>query len=194
MTHATTIRRERKPLAPVRVEAELVAYAATGFGVVRLTTEGGEPTPYAIHATHDGGRLVRVALSRPDGPDATKTILCDHDGERWHCTCEDATYRPGRPGGCKHVVALRQLEQRLAPPPAEDQGEAREGRRCVLEAVRNALERDDVAGALELLDAALAAEDDCTCAEADGLPWDLDAPIPFELVDVVPFPTPRPAF
>jgi hypothetical protein len=25
----------------------------------------------------------------------------------WTCDCPDATYNPGRPGGCKHVAALR---------------------------------------------------------------------------------------
>jgi hypothetical protein len=27
--------------------------------------------------------------------------------ERWTCDCPDATFHPERPGGCKHVVALR---------------------------------------------------------------------------------------
>ena len=31
----------------------------------------------------------------------------DIDAQTWQCDCEDATYRPNRPGGCKHVRALR---------------------------------------------------------------------------------------
>jgi hypothetical protein len=27
--------------------------------------------------------------------------------ERWTCDCPDATFHPERPGGCKHVAALR---------------------------------------------------------------------------------------
>jgi hypothetical protein len=29
------------------------------------------------------------------------------DGELWVCDCPDATYRSERPGGCKHVAALK---------------------------------------------------------------------------------------
>lgn len=29
------------------------------------------------------------------------------DREFWVCDCPDATYRSERPGGCKHVAALR---------------------------------------------------------------------------------------
>jgi hypothetical protein len=29
------------------------------------------------------------------------------EGESWTCDCPDATFHPERPGGCKHVAALR---------------------------------------------------------------------------------------
>jgi hypothetical protein len=31
----------------------------------------------------------------------------DIDAEFWVCDCPDATYRSERPGGCKHVAALK---------------------------------------------------------------------------------------
>jgi hypothetical protein len=37
--------------------------------------------------------------------------LYDVDCEQawgWQCDCPDATFRPERPGGCKHVRALRE--------------------------------------------------------------------------------------
>jgi hypothetical protein len=32
----------------------------------------------------------------------------------WTCDCPDATYQPERPGGCKHVKALRAALAALA--------------------------------------------------------------------------------
>ena len=31
----------------------------------------------------------------------------------WTCDCPDATFRPDRPGGCKHVNALRSALLRI---------------------------------------------------------------------------------
>jgi hypothetical protein len=64
------------------------------------------------------GRTVGMRLSRPvadgDGNATAKQIDVDFtDSFGWRCDCEDATYRPNRPGGCKHVASLRQVAELL---------------------------------------------------------------------------------
>jgi hypothetical protein len=45
-----------------------------------------------------GYRLVKA--------DGTTYDVCTTE-EHWTCDCPDATFQPERPGGCKHVAALR---------------------------------------------------------------------------------------
>lgn len=105
----------RKPLAPVNPAVELLAYChATGLGIVTI-----DDTRYALQRLDDGaGRPVGMRLARPteekDGTPAVKLIDVDlGDPHGWRCDCEDATYRPDRPGGCKHCVALRKVAEQL---------------------------------------------------------------------------------
>ncbi len=56
-------------------------------------------TAYEVEALVGGYRLYRWKGAE------IKTI--DIDAQTWQCDCEDATFRPERPGGCKHVRALK---------------------------------------------------------------------------------------
>jgi hypothetical protein len=114
-------RRQRKPLLPVNVTATLTGSAnpadlpdELACGVAILTIISGDETdpdtrvywcrfvfadcePYAVELIRFGSReRYRITLS----------------DER--CDCPDATYRGNRPGGCKHVNALRQVLPALA--------------------------------------------------------------------------------
>lgn len=53
-------------------------------------------------------------LYRWKGRDIVAYDIDTHtDWGGWQCDCPDGTYRPNRPGGCKHAVALRAaLEER----------------------------------------------------------------------------------
>ena len=33
----------------------------------------------------------------------------------WTCDCEDSTFNPDRPGGCKHRIAARRMAEALRP-------------------------------------------------------------------------------
>jgi hypothetical protein len=43
-------------------------------------------------------------LTKP--ADLASYDICTHE-QPWKCDCPDATFHPERPGGCKHVAALR---------------------------------------------------------------------------------------
>src|SRR5690242_10277570 len=78
------------PLGPGENRPGVLSIKASGnaklYGVIRLM---------------DQGRTVGYRLVRPDGG------TYDVDADLWVCSCPDATYRPDRPGGCRHVKALR---------------------------------------------------------------------------------------
>jgi hypothetical protein len=109
--------RARKPLLPVRVQATLTGSAdpadlpdELARGVAMLTIVSGDETDRDVRSY-----WIRILIDRNTRqPYAVELIrFGDHekrivtlDDER--CDCPDATYRPDRPGGCKHVVALRQ--------------------------------------------------------------------------------------
>lgn len=108
------VRKARKPLEPVNPDVELQAYShENGLGVLRI-----DGKRYAIgRIKDDAGRTIGMRLIRPLDPkepdhdgDGLKRLAVDFtDPHGWSCSCEDATYRPDRPGGCRHVVALRQV-------------------------------------------------------------------------------------
>jgi hypothetical protein len=121
------INQPRGPLMPVSVvgvfaEGVTPDQLLTGSAILEIRDAQGEAL-YWAEARLDGGRMVGATLQKfatgdrhyvhLDGPTAPS------------CTCEDATYRPDRPGGCRHVNALRmalvELAQRAGPaasPPA----------------------------------------------------------------------------
>jgi hypothetical protein len=64
----------------------------------------------AINGTNYTVTVLR-GPNRVDGYRMVKTVGTVYDigatEERWTCDCPDATFHPERPGGCKHVAALR---------------------------------------------------------------------------------------
>jgi hypothetical protein len=107
--------RSRKPLLPVNVQATLTGSAdpadlpdelARGVAILSIVS-GDETDPdsrlYWLRILFDHGEPFAVQLVRFGGHEQYAINL---DTEE--CDCPDGTYNPDRPGGCKHVVALRQ--------------------------------------------------------------------------------------
>jgi hypothetical protein len=101
-------RRQHAPLSPVNVvgrfaEGVTPDQLLQGSAILEVTDPKGVAL-YWCEAVLDAGRLVGVVLQK------------FADGDRHHvhlageasCTCEDASYRPDRPGGCRHVNAVKQ--------------------------------------------------------------------------------------
>jgi hypothetical protein len=111
-TRPPTQRRPRKPLLPVAVRIDRLAYhSGLGMGSVDLIDEDGAET-YLLIAHRDGGRVVGMRFAKM-ATGATHDI--NLTTRPWRCDCGDATYRPARPGGCKHVAALRLAAEQLRP-------------------------------------------------------------------------------
>lgn len=125
MSTATQKPRQRKPLAPVDVTGDWVPGSGpTGliYGTAALSitdNRNGTQSLYWCESVHDGGELVGLRLTpfvRDHAIDETAAATPQQAEERYYvhlrgnvsCDCADATYRPDRPGGCKHVVAVRQ--------------------------------------------------------------------------------------
>src|SRR5262245_48429481 len=110
MTTATApAARQPRRLEPARPDVELQAYCVeTGLGVLRI-----DGTAYAMGALRHAGRTVGVRLARCLADGTIKRIDVDLTASPHACDCEDATFRPGRPGGCKHVAALRLAADQL---------------------------------------------------------------------------------
>jgi hypothetical protein len=58
---------------------------------------------YEVLPLYDGEQRVGYRMLKADGTMYDVETAC----EPWRCDCPDATYHPERPGGCKHVLALR---------------------------------------------------------------------------------------
>jgi hypothetical protein len=101
--------RQRKPLLPVNVRAYFVGGAtrrdvidgAAVLSVTDLTTH--EEAAYWCEAVYDGDRCVGFRL-RKLGTGRQYDLPRDLSA----CVCGDRTHRPERPGGCRHMAALRQ--------------------------------------------------------------------------------------
>jgi hypothetical protein len=104
-------RRERKPAEPVQVRARFVGGASRqevidGSAVLSIVSGDAtdtDETPYWCQAIYDGGRCVGFRLTKF----ATGEVY-DLPRDLSGCDCPDRTYRPERPGGCRHMAALRQ--------------------------------------------------------------------------------------
>lgn len=119
--------RDKKPLAPVSVTGRFVGGASRQDvidGAAVLAIESGDATDrdesaYWVSAVYAAGACVGFALVK-FGTGETYELPRDLSS----CGCPDATYRPGRPGGCRHAAALRQalptLTGTAAPPRAPD--------------------------------------------------------------------------
>lgn len=107
-----TVSRERAPLKPVQIRAVWLKRPVAPCEIVKdgipgvLSIDG---RPYLATLLADlpdrGEPVVRGArLVKADG----STYDIDLDSPFWECSCPDSTYRPNRPGGCRHAAALRQ--------------------------------------------------------------------------------------
>ena len=110
----TNPNRERKPLEPVSVtgrfsEGVTPDQLPQGSAILEIQDAKGEAF-YWCEAVGRHGRVLGVWLQK-FGTGARHYVHLD--GEVC-CTCEDSTYRPDRPGGCRHVVALGQALPELA--------------------------------------------------------------------------------
>lgn len=115
-------RRQRKPLVPVQVTGRFGSLTADlqalrlGTAVLFLTDlTTGEETLYWAKGVSEGGILAGIVLEKLDGgkhPDGYMVRLKGENAPA--CDCPDACYRPDRPGGCKHLAAVRQAVATLA--------------------------------------------------------------------------------
>lgn len=104
--------RQREPLLPVRVTGRLTTGINTGLAdlfagcaVLSVYDAAGGETMYWCEAIVGAGKIVGLKLTKFRTGEQRHVHLTAGGAE---CDCEDATYRPGRPGGCRHVVALTQ--------------------------------------------------------------------------------------
>ena len=109
---STGPRRERKSLEAKHPDVQLVGYnRGLGLGLVVIDT-----VTYAVIAQRNEGKLTGLRLLRDPDHGGPAVYDVDVTGEPWRCDCPDATYRPDRPGGCKHVVALKQAAGAIRAP------------------------------------------------------------------------------
>jgi hypothetical protein len=100
--------RQRQPLKPVYVTGRFVGGATRqdvidGSAVLAVTDlYSGAEKAYWLKALYDNGQCVGFSL-RVFGTEEEHVLARDLTSR----TCGDATYRPGRPGGCLHRAALR---------------------------------------------------------------------------------------
>jgi hypothetical protein len=70
----------------------------TGTGVLAINGHN-----YTVTVLHSPSGVTGYRMAKVDG---TTYDLCTTE-QCWTCDCPDATFHPERPGGCKHVAALR---------------------------------------------------------------------------------------
>jgi hypothetical protein len=93
----------RKPKAKTRPASGkckwVVPLGETGTGVLAINGQD-----YVVTVLRDQDGVLGYRLTKP--ADMTAYDICAR-GTHWRCDCPDATFHPERPGGCKHVAALR---------------------------------------------------------------------------------------
>jgi hypothetical protein len=108
MTTLSKPRRRARELKPVTVTLDGLNYdRSSGTGYVFLNCR-----MYVLEAIRDVGRTTGLSFLPLDEIGRKHDV--DFTAEfGWRCDCEDATYNPQRPGGCKHVVSCRLMAQQL---------------------------------------------------------------------------------
>jgi hypothetical protein len=118
---ATCPRRQRKQLLPVNVRAYLVGGATRqdvidGSAVLSITDlDRDEESAYWLSALFDGEKCVGFTVRKFGGEEEAHVISRDLTS----CTCGDSTYRPNRPGGCRHLAALRRVLPTVSKPASD---------------------------------------------------------------------------
>jgi hypothetical protein len=114
-------RRQRKPLQPADVRGCFVGGATrqdllNGSAVLSITagdaTDADEAAYWCV-AVFDGDRCVAFRLVK-FGTSEQYDLPRDLSA----CDCPDRVYRPERPGGCRHMQAMRQALPTVTAPPA----------------------------------------------------------------------------
>lgn len=107
---ATATVRRQGELREVDPVVELTEYdVETGSGLMLI-----DGVQYLMLANRTEGRTIGLRLSRYDERKRCHKVYdIDFTVKPWTCDCDDATYRPERKGGCKHVVALRKAAKSL---------------------------------------------------------------------------------
>jgi hypothetical protein len=123
-----TSTRSRRPLQPATGTVRWVSDdpanslrlgASAALTTATQTRDGLRVTGYVRRALLEGGRLVGYELRKAEQPataagDPNPVYHIDVTGPHgWTCDCPDATFRPERPGGCRHVAALRAALHRI---------------------------------------------------------------------------------
>ena len=84
----------------------VVPLGEVGAGVLEIR-KGGRADLYEVVAFREEGVIVGYRLNKvTGGKEAFYDIDC-RPSWGWQCDCPDATFHPERPGGCKHVLALK---------------------------------------------------------------------------------------
>jgi hypothetical protein len=93
------------PRNPIKTATRRATGQARWLTRPNVCREGGvlevNGTAYEVLPLHDGEDHVGFRLLKADG------TMYDVDTAWWRCDCPDTTFHPERPGGCKHVAALR---------------------------------------------------------------------------------------
>lgn len=111
----------RMQLQPVAITITHLAYCRRlGVGTLDIVRDGVAET-YILTATRVAGRATGMRFLKLSSGDAH---FVDTAAEPWRCDCGDAKNRPSRPGGCRHVAALRLAAERLRADAAGSDGDA----------------------------------------------------------------------
>ena len=99
--------RQRAPLSPVNVVGRFIGGATDedllmGAAVLEIE-DGRDQASYWCQATTDRGNVVGWKLRKFNSAE-----VHDLPANLSSCDCGDASFRPARPGGCRHPSALRQ--------------------------------------------------------------------------------------
>jgi hypothetical protein len=105
----------RKPLAPVNVTGEFVEARAEDLlhdcAILEIRDEDkGGSSWYWAGLVQTGGHIVGIKLCKwgEGWQERPRHLVTIDEGEMAACDCGDGTFRPDRPGGCRHIAALRQ--------------------------------------------------------------------------------------
>ena len=103
MTKRTTdLARCRPATKPATVDVAWSSPPHSGRGVLSLD---GVAYGFTDAGTADPAYCVGVYnLEKPDGTIYQVALMVPG---RWECDCPDSTYHPERPGGCRHIAAVR---------------------------------------------------------------------------------------
>jgi hypothetical protein len=105
-----------KPLEPVAVTGRILAGHGQvmhdmfhGHSILEIESEGRLESYWLTLIISPDARIAGVRLQR-----FAEGQVYDLPASLDDCTCPDATYRPERPGGCRHQQALRMALIRVA--------------------------------------------------------------------------------